>query len=142
MKKLFIVLISGLFIADRFLKYIFYKNSHLSEDFGFLKFNLIKNNGIAFGLQLPQWLILIAIIFILFGIIRAIVIVARKKKYFQFWSLVLIFVGAISNLIDRIIYGVVIDYVDFGWWPVFNLADVMICVGVVILIIEIWENKK
>jgi signal peptidase II len=57
------------------------------------------------------------------------------KNYPQKIFLALIFSGAVSNIIDRIRFGCVIDYVDLKFWPVFNLGDVYITVGIVFLII-------
>ena len=42
--------------------------------------------------------------------------------------------GAIGNLIDRILYKAVIDFIDFGWWPSFNIADSAITIGVLLLL--------
>ena len=54
--------------------------------------------------------------------------------------------GALGNFIDRIIYGYVIDYIDinlFGWnYPVFNIADMMIVIGVFLLVINAWRCKN
>jgi signal peptidase II len=56
------------------------------------------------------------------------------------WALALILGGAIGNLIDRILYGHVIDFLDFhvnNWhWPAFNVADSAICVGAVMFILD------
>lgn len=45
----------------------------------------------------------------------------------------LVIAGALGNLYDRLRYGVVIDFLDFRIWPVFNIADISICVGVVLV---------
>jgi signal peptidase II len=47
-------------------------------------------------------------------------------------SLVVAFGGATGNLVDRLARGAVIDFIDLGWWPAFNLADVAIVAGVVV----------
>jgi signal peptidase II len=56
------------------------------------------------------------------------------------WALALILGGAIGNVIDRILYGHVIDFLDFhvrGWhWPAFNVADSAICVGAVLFVLD------
>lgn len=58
-----------------------------------------------------------------------------SKKHSQKLFLVLIFSGALSNLIDRIRLGCVVDFIDLGIWPVFNLADIYITIGIIFLII-------
>ena len=55
----------------------------------------------------------------------------------------MIFSGAVGNLIDRIINGAVVDFISVGWWPVFNIADSSISVGMVVLGFSIlFPNKK
>lgn len=49
--------------------------------------------------------------------------------------------GALGNLIDRIATGYVIDFVDFHFWPVFNVADIFICAGVGLIVWSMLENK-
>ena len=43
--------------------------------------------------------------------------------------------GSLSNLVDRVRLGYVTDFIDFGWWPAFNLADSFIVIGVVMLVV-------
>ena len=57
----------------------------------------------------------------------------------------LIVSGIVGNLIDRIFYGSVIDFINFRFWPIFNVADSLIFIGVIYWIIEILrdrDNKK
>lgn len=67
------------------------------------------------------------------------------KKYFihNTLYLMLIFSGALSNIIDRLYFGCVIDFIDLKFWPVFNLADVYITIGGIMLIFnQRTVNKK
>jgi signal peptidase II len=66
----------------------------------------------------------------------------KTKKQSQKIFLILIFAGASSNLVDRIRVGCVIDYIDLKFWPVFNLADVYITVGIIALLIFQIRNPK
>ena len=50
--------------------------------------------------------------------------------------------GAISNLSDRLVFGSVTDFISVGWWPVFNIADSSIVVGITILITLIFYREK
>ena len=52
----------------------------------------------------------------------------------------LVFAGIIGNLIDRISYNHVIDFIDFGFWPAFNAADSAICIGIIGLVIYYWKK--
>lgn len=62
------------------------------------------------------------------------------------WALALILGGAIGNLIDRIIYGHVIDFLDFhvrNWhWPAFNVADSAICIGAILFVVDELRRVK
>ena len=57
-------------------------------------------------------------------------------KKSQIFSIILLFSGGASNIIDRLNYGCVIDFIDLKFWPVFNFADVYITIGAIMLIIQ------
>ncbi len=50
--------------------------------------------------------------------------------------------GAVGNLIDRITIGKVVDFLDFRFWPVFNIADIAICVGAGLIVWTIWQEEQ
>ena len=91
----------------------------------------VNNTGIAFGIfKGAQFIIIsLSVIMILF------IIIFRKSlsKEHRFVSIFLglILGGALGNLVDRLRFGHVVDYLDFRVWPVFNLADMCICIGVI-----------
>ena len=70
----------------------------------------------------------------------------RADQQLAAFSLALIFAGALGNLIDRVRLGEVIDFLDVFWrhyhWPAFNVADSAICVGVALLIWEMWQEER
>ena len=70
----------------------------------------------------------------------------RAKDRLEKWALMLIVGGALGNLIDRIRFGAVIDFLDFHWktwhWPAFNFADVFITVGVGLYLLHWVLNKR
>lgn len=99
-------------------------------DFGF---SLSYNDGIAFGVDLPTWLIFILSLCILAW---GSYLVVREKLWrdkAHVLGLALVLAGALGNLIDRFRFGHVIDFIKVYWWPTFNLADVWIVVGVILL---------
>ena len=109
----------------------------------FFYFTLIKNFGIGFGLintPAARW-ILIIITIIIIGIILY-YYKELPKKYLPIVSTSLILGGAIGNLIDRSLFGFVIDFIDFRFWPAFNIADSAVTLGVIGLIIYFWHTKK
>lgn len=70
----------------------------------------------------------------------------RRACDYECWPLVLILGGAIGNLIDRIRFGAVVDFLDFhigGYhWPAFNVADICICVGVALYILNWYLARR
>ena len=93
------------------------------------------NTGAAFGILQNQQPLLIAIAI---GVALCVTIVLLKKK-FSFMTeagLGLLLGGTVGNLIDRIARGHVIDYINMGWWPSFNIADTTNVIGVALIIIE------
>ena len=138
-------IIFSIFIIDRITKiYVVSVNSKNSyEDLyssKFLNINLIWNEGIAFGLfsfnQNNLYNLLTLIISIIVIVILKMIINSYGiKKY----GLMMIFGGALGNLFDRIFYKAVPDFIDFHigelHWFVFNVADIFITIGVIIMIL-------
>lgn len=117
--------------------------------FPILNFTLIYNRGAAFGLlNLPSLrpgplftsLTSIAITLLILWLWQL-----SRTAYSKALSISLIIGGATGNLIDRLFRDHVIDFIDFHYrhwhYPVFNLADAFICIGVVLLAIVIWRAK-
>ena len=112
---------------------------------GVLRIRQVRNPGTAFGI-IPgsSWpLFLVSILVFL-----ALLLVLWRwggpgSTAFQL-GMGLIIGGAIGNIIDRIALGAVVDFIDFGFWPVFNLADLAIVVGVgmamVVVVRESWRR--
>jgi signal peptidase II len=136
----------GLLVLESIIKYYFILNKIPEQGFylfsGYLQIGYYINKGISFNIPLPN---LVAIIFTIFILIflsffwwRTLAI----KNFLQLITISLIIVGALSNLLDRLLFGYVIDYINVLFWPVFNLADTMIVVGVAIYIITEFSNKK
>ncbi len=99
----------------------------------------ICNQGIAFGISgiFLYFLLLIGVAFLFWQ---------RNKIREVFLDLPMLFVIIIasgaSNLIDRIIFGCVIDFIDMKIWPIFNLADVFIFISAIILLLKILKEGK
>lgn len=137
------VLSIAVVILDQFSKYIVVENMALGESIPIIEevFHLtyILNPGAAFGMFAHNRLFFIAIAVIVIGII----IWARREILASPWEVKagcgLFLGGAIGNLIDRARQGLVIDFFDFRIWPVFNIADIAICIGVGLII---WNLLK
>ena len=125
-----------LFVLDRLAKLWFVKNPDFFKEAvaGFLSFQLEKNFGVAFGLPLNKTLTVILTVIIIIILISILLKLYYKKNVWLVFSLSLIILGAGSNLIDRLKYGFVVDYINVPFFTVFNLADAMISLGVVLVI--------
>jgi len=108
-----------------------------------LHMTLVHNTGIAFGFFKDQ-----GAVFIIIPVIAIVLLIfnvyyyrqnneALSHSYILGFSLIL--GGAIGNLIDRMTYGFVIDFIDFRIWPVFNIADSAITIGAVIIVIKCFQ---
>ena len=115
----------------------------------FLSFGLTFNRGINWGFFNSSNPTLFAIINI---IIAAVIIGLIGYTYFC-WKLkqpifghVLILAGAVSNYFDRIMHGGVIDFIVFSWgtwsWPAFNIADAAICLGIGLIVLQLYQHKQ
>lgn len=139
------IVVVFLFLADRFLKLFFQKNPAVSYggDFfsGFLSFNFYTNTGVAFGLKLNQQFLMLLILVILIFLAWLLVKEYKRKNLLAIFSLTLILTGALSNMLDRVRFGYVIDYIDVKWFTVFNLADAMITIGVFIFGLIVFLDK-
>jgi signal peptidase II len=121
------------------------KNTHGIEVIGgFWRFDYVENQNISFsiGSSLPEkvkqpiiiGVNILALVFLTIFIIQA------DKTFVLFLSAALILAGALGNLIDRIMNGFVVDFIHWFYrgfdWPVFNLADAYVSVGMILLITE------
>jgi signal peptidase II len=131
-------------ILDQLIKFAVIKKIPLNYSVkiisGIFHLTHIHNYGAAFGLfqnagQLLMWFSIIVI-----GVILYIYDRLPKEKLVQI-LVALVLGGTFGNLIDRIRFGFVIDFLDFRIWPAFNLADAAITIGVIGLIIYlIWKK--
>jgi signal peptidase II len=115
----------------------------------FFNLVLVFNKGAAFSFlaSQPGWqapfFITVAVVA---SIVLSVLILRNADKNLFAGGLALILGGALGNLYDRVVYGHVVDFLDFhaaGWhWPAFNVADSAITVGAAILIVESFIEKK
>lgn len=138
------LILVALLAADRLTKFLILEklpDEGVSLIPGFLNLTLYKNTNLAFGLKLP-WLVLFGlIIIILFWLIILLSRAYQQKNFWLAFWLSLIIIGALSNLIDRLIYGQVIDFIEVPWWSIFNLADMMIVVGLLGWLVKSVKRK-
>lgn len=143
-----VVIISLLLdIGSKFLvSRIFILNESKTIIDNFLNITYVRNTGAAWSiLDNNTWIVTVISLLIIIGIICYVYRNRVSKKILKI-GYGLILGGAIGNFIDRIVYGYVIDFIDidiFGWnYPIFNLADMFIVVGVILVMIDAWRCKK
>lgn len=106
---------------------------------GFFQLNYITNKGMAFGINLPVGISFFSgISLIITCFLVWILWCERKNNLLMRTSLALILGGAIGNLIDRILFGEVVDFFDFMignfHWYIFNIADSAVTVGIILML--------
>jgi signal peptidase II len=101
---------------------------------GLLYLTRVGNYGAAFGIlnYRTDFFVLVGIA-VLTGLGLALVYFARRREPLLSWALALAWGGAAGNLVDRLYLGYVVDFLDLRFWPVFNLADVALVAGMILL---------
>ena len=152
--KLVLVWLAIILISDQLTKFIVDQSMPLHHSIpvidNFFNLTYIRNTGAAFGFlagsaaafRLP-FLIVFSLVAI--GFVVAMLRRLPERETGLITALVFILGGAIGNLIDRLAYGEVIDFLDFYWgryhWPAFNVADSFISVGVCITVFYLVKAK-
>jgi signal peptidase II len=116
---------------------------------GFFDLTNVRNPGAAFGFLAGahgSWRIAFFIAVSIAALIVIAVLVGKSSDRLSVASFALIGGGAVGNLIDRVRFGEVVDFIDWyyrGWhWPAFNIADAAITVGVGLLVVEMLFMQK
>jgi len=112
----------------------------------FLKLTFIKNPGAAFGIMIGNRWFFLAMSILACGVMIYYFTRLPLRETWGRFALTLIFGGAIGNLIDRILYGEVTDFIDVGLntyrWPIFNIADMAVSIGVILLFIRLSTTNQ
>ena len=149
----YLLLIFGIFFIDRVSKNYFIESERFFGDINliispFLNLHLIWNDGIAFGLfsfeQKTYYHSLTGVIILITIIVLWMITRTEKTEKFAFS---MIFGGSLGNIFDRVYYQSVPDFIDFHinnfHWFIFNVADIFITIGVILLIsLEIFKKEK
>lgn len=149
MKKNRYFWIIGIILLDQVFKLVVRSSMYIGQSIpvinGVFHITYVQNRGAAFNMLDGKSLVLIMIP----AIAIAVAIWYMEKHLQEHWtlivSLVLVIAGGIGNLIDRCFMGFVTDMFDFRVWPVFNIADIAVCVGAGILILytfAFYEEKE
>ena len=140
-----------LVFADQISKYLIVQTLTLGETINvlpFLDFYLIFNTGIAFsffdeGGELGRWILVFLVLLVCLYLVN--VLISEKLRKYETFALLMILSGGLGNLIDRSLWGHVIDFIHFYYenysFYIFNLADTFITIGVIIYILDLLAMK-
>ena len=140
-----------LVFADQISKYLIVQTLTLGENINvlpFLDFYLIFNTGIAFsffdeGGELGRWILVFLVLLVCLYLVN--VLISEKLRKYETFALLMILSGGLGNLIDRSLWGHVIDFIHLYYenysFYIFNLADTFITIGVIIYILDLLAMK-
>jgi len=144
-KNFGVVIFSGFlfFVIDFFAKN--YAVASLAErwtSFGPFKFHLVANNQMAFSIPINQAVIIALAVLVLGAFLQYFAICCRDGLYGNLWAANFVIWGAFSNLYDRLSRGFVVDYIHLGTFPVMNLSDIAIVLGLIALFFLVKRHEK
>ena len=131
-----VVLTDFFIILDQATKFLAQNN--LKEPFfitSFFSFYYSENHGIAWSIPVPKYIILILTTIFLLLIPLYLYNKVKNNSVLSQVVIAMFCAGAISNLIDRLFFGFVRDFISIGTFPVFNFADAFICTSVFLIIV-------
>ena len=140
---IYVVITLGLIALDQVAKFIVRKFLIGAGSVSFVKYVMdfvyVENRGAAFGIMQDTRWFLVAITFVVLAALLIYVIKNKSKTPLFLIASSLIFAGGIGNLIDRIAFGYVTDFLHFLFidFPCFNIADICVCVGGALMVIYI-----
>ena len=131
-------------IIDQFSKYIIFYNYNLyvNKDLFFFKIDFVKNYGAAFNLFSGSRIFLSLISVILSIILIYLILRKNSTSFINYLSYSFILGGAIGNGLDRLLRGYVIDFINLNLinFPVFNIADISINIGFILLLYSFFKK--
>lgn len=135
----------GILSLDQFSKFLVYKLLTAGQSIplipGILNLTFVRNTGAAFGiLRNFTFIFIFAAIFIIIYI--GYLIFTKQHLKVNPYMLGIFLGGSIGNLIDRLRFGYVVDFIDIHIWPVFNIADSAITISVCWFLILMLKNKN
>ena len=124
-----------------------YNEGQVIWELGFIQIRSIRNTGVSFGLfqghsSIIAIIVTIGVVLLIFGTF----LVHRYFPYFltrlNMAAFGLVIGGTLGNLIDRFRFGYITDFIDVGFWPVFNVADSAVTVTIVLIAFSLFFSAK
>ena len=104
-----------------------------------LSFSHVQNNGTIWGMLPDSNALMIS--FSMFAFIALLYWQPEFKTVVEKLCFTLFMIGLWGNLFDRVLLGFVMDFINLGWWPVFNIADSALVVGIVVYLLHQWRKS-
>ena len=144
------VIIFFLFIFfDLFSKFLVKNNLTINQSIelnSFFDLVYVQNYGVSFGMLsgiVSHWFLIIISLFVVFIIIYLMFVSNKKLEKFAYFVII---IGAISNILDRTINTFVVDFISIHYtnyyWPAFNLADIYITIGIIMILISFFIKSE
>ena len=143
-KKSLTAVLLGTLLLDQLSKWLVLEhltNGKVIELFWTLQMRLVRNSGISFGKGSDLGQLVSIVVFVVIVILLRVGLNSKNPRTSVFYGLII--GGALGNLCDRIfrssdgfLKGAVVDFIDFQWWPVFNVADSAVVVGCLLLLVN------
>ena len=126
-------------LFDQLLKWAI-ESSRFVAEYSWLKIHYLTNTGAGFGILQGRTLLLgFLSLLVAGGVLYYYKDLPTDRKGQILWGIFL--GGVIGNMLDRFFRGFVIDFIDLGWWPAFNIADIAISISVILIVILYWKEK-
>lgn len=144
---IYVLVILGVIALDRIVKLWLLSGYNVGDSTAvlgdFFHITYVQNRGVAFSMLSGHEGIILAVTAVLLCAGLVFLLLSRKMFSPVFsMGLALVCGGGIGNIVDRIYYGFVVDLFDFGWFPVFNVADISICVGCGLMFLYVILSMK
>ena len=140
-QKLFLGLAAIVLLLDQATKYIVKSSMAIGQSIklGIFDITYSTNTGVAFGLMKDSATLSVFLAFIVIGAIMYWYDEIDDKTAIP---VALILGGTIGNLVDRVLHSRVIDFIDFRIWPIFNIADACLTIGVLLLVYREFTSSR
>ena len=148
-KSLTAVLLATL-LLDQITKWLalgHLENGKVVELFWTLQMRLVRNAGVSFGQGSELGQLVSVVVFVVIVVLVKVAVNSKDRRTAVLYGLII--GGALGNLTDRIfrksdgfLKGEVVDFIDFQWWPVFNIADSAVVIGCLLLVVNGLRSER
>lgn len=141
-----LIIFFGVLILDQLAKHIVMSTMMLGQSIpvipGIFHITYILNPGAAFGILADARWFFVAVAFVMFAFFLRYYSWLKEQSRLLRYGCAAMLSGAIGNMIDRVQSGFVVDFFDFRIWPIFNIADIAIVLGVAGMIVAMFSERK